>query len=281
MAAHEPFRNYDRIPHRGTRPEERRRQWSQWTITVNPNITATDPVEQTELYALLIHTSRVIFTSPALLRLFMEPVAVTWRALGSGRTVQRDFTEDRFDGTHVFAHSFFANAETGSRFYRPHVMITYAALHDSAFQINTRTDTLPFDQADGKLSLPYLFASVFNDVLEASGSPALDVDNRRRLWRRTIEAGHPGVYVSVRAKRLYEEDEYKTKRDPTQRGTWSNVPDGMRRAGDPVTGRLLGAEENPIAFNLPAARTGEAEPEVPQSPRSQQLASRRAALARQ
>jgi len=241
---HRPFRNYPAVRHRGPAPAARRRQWSAWRITVNPNITATTALEQELVSELLIRATRRIFSRPGLIGSFMEPQQVAWNMrIPPYERVARDFRGDDFDGAHVFQHTYTVNTETGSRFSRPHAMITYSVLHDSAFRMNVRVGERVVDEAGGYISFPYLFARMFNEVLEAHESPYLDINGWRDEWERQIDINHPGVWVKVRAERLYKYEEYEIKRDARQAGKWSNPTPGAS-ARDPLTGGVLPAQQD-------------------------------------
>jgi hypothetical protein len=290
---HRPFDAYVRdkrtYRHRGTEPAARRRQWSMWTITVNPNITAGDSQEERFLHALLAATARRIFTNPRLIRSFMESVDV---GPGSrlGETISnpaqfpmreyRDFRGDQFDGSHVFQHSFRTTLETGHHFNRPHIMIDYAVLHDSAFKIDTRVFGVPIEEQDGRLSFPYLFGHKFNEMLRESGLLRTHPE-----WEREIRDGHAGVYVHVQAHRLFINDEYRVKEQRGgQQGRWSNPSWQQQRFIDPATGRPTGAQERRADQELvpiPPA-PGRAPDDVPpeRTQAQQQLVMRRTMIRR-
>jgi hypothetical protein len=284
---HRPFRNYPDVTHRGPAPGQRRRQWSQWSIMVNPNITTTGEMEQELVAELLTETAQTIFSRPGLIALFMESTDVGPGATPANRprgypmAVYRDFRGDRFDGTHVFQHSFRTNTEVGSRFSRTHIMIKYAVLHNSAFKINTRTRDNVIDENGRYISFPFLFSKIFNDILENKDNPYLDINGWREDWVREIDVGHPGVRVWVDAKRLFEEEEYDTKKDASQAGNWTNLSRGMQPAADPITGALLPAQPDGLwRYPPPPVRSGAQTlpSRDPQTEQQRQLAARRAAV---
>jgi len=142
-----------------------------------------------------------------------------------------DYTNDRFNAQHVFAHTWHVDYEVGGKFRRLHAMLTYRVLHDSAFQVNVN----PLDPN----SFPYLFSTEFNRAARARvtnnpAAPGFAPDEYRYRIRRPIDvdAHRPGVYVSVvSGKSLYGLAEYNKKDQPAVRGRWTRRPEGYGSDG--------------------------------------------------
>jgi hypothetical protein len=240
---------------RGTRVLNRRAQWSEWVLLVNPQITAVDATDERNIAALMDGAFESIFSDPAEIASFMhtlhtsndmmtrpivsvdnngvprvdalpEPSRRTRpsrRREGNERIQRVDWTGDRFDAEHVFAHTWFVKYEIGAK-RRVHAMLTYRVLHDSAYRINID----PQDPA----SFPFVFAAAFNRVAEhyvlEGKLSAEEFDDRiQRPINATTPPLQPGVYVSVMSARaLYKGVEYNFKDDRERRGTWTRRPAG-------------------------------------------------------
>lgn len=285
-----------RAVYRGTQLLARHAQWSEWVLLVNPQLsTHGDPNELRRVRSLMDGAFRRIFNSPQHIRTFMHTVARTGpgamddaivtidaagvhhvdergarqRSLETQRRRDRlgehtmpdvDWSNDRYDATHVFAQTWSVDYEVGGRLNRVHAMVTFRVLHDSAFRVN-------MDPGD-PTSFPFLFSAEFNAEARAQVAAGhLSQQEYEDRYMRAINARappyKPGVYAKVMSARsLYDTYavEYK-KKDTLERGTWTRRPAGYPAGHTFARGAVRDVGQ--ITFPPPPAGSALEEEEFP------------------